>query len=89
MLNSLTNQANALTERTFLVHLSKWGLFFCVIRYMTYWIILGFSTTLNAALGYWIYKLKKTAFIKAAEEIKEAAKAVRDIGDKDVDGNPL
>ena len=35
------------------------------------------------AIGY------KTAFIKAAEEIKEAAKAVRDIGDKDVDGNPL
>ena len=49
---------------------------------MTYWIILGFSISLNGALGYWIYTLRKSAFIKAAAEIKEAAEAVADIGEK-------
>jgi|TARA_Y100000817_G_C16806672_1_gene522294 hypothetical protein len=48
---------------------------------MTYWIILGLSVALNGALGYWIYTLKKGAFAKAAAEIKEAAEAVKDIGD--------
>ena len=40
------------------------------------------SVALNGALGYWIYTLKKGAFAKAAAEIKEAAEAVKDIGDK-------
>ena len=48
---------------------------------MTYWIILGLSVALHGALGYWIYTLKKGAFAKAAAEIKEAAEAVKDIGD--------
>jgi hypothetical protein len=49
---------------------------------MTTFIILLISATLNAALGYWVYTLKKPAFKKAAAEIKEAAAAVKDIGDK-------
>mgnify|MGYP001182456525 FL=1 len=49
---------------------------------MTYWIILGLSAALNCALGYWIFTLRKAAFVKAAAEIKEAAEAVADIGDK-------
>ena len=36
------------------------------------------SLCLNAALGYWIYTMKKGAFAKAASEIKEAAEAVPD-----------
>ena len=48
---------------------------------MTY-IVLILSLTLNAALAYWIYTLKKPAFKKAAEEIKEAAEAVKDIAEK-------
>ena len=47
----------------------------------TFWIILILSLALNGALGYWIYTLKKGAFAKAAAEIKEAAAAVKDIGD--------
>ena len=49
---------------------------------MTYWIILGLSAALNCALGYWIFTLRKAAFVKAAAEIKEAAEAVADIGDE-------
>ncbi len=52
---------------------------------MTYWIILGLSLALNGGLGYWIYTLKKSAFAKAAAEIKEAAEAVADIGDNPED----
>jgi hypothetical protein len=40
------------------------------------------SVSLNCALGYWIYTLKKGAFARAAAEIKEAAEAVRDIADE-------
>tara|TARA_Y100000401_G_scaffold47738_1_gene36897 strand:- start:266 stop:415 length:150 start_codon:yes stop_codon:yes gene_type:complete len=40
------------------------------------------SLCLNAALGYWIYTMKKGAFAKAASEIKEAAEAVKDIADE-------
>ena len=40
------------------------------------------SLCLNAALGYWIYSMKKDAFAKAAAEIKEAAEAVKDIADE-------
>jgi hypothetical protein len=49
---------------------------------MTFWIILILSLTLNGALGYWIYTLKRGAFARAAAEIKEAAEAVKDIGDE-------
>ncbi len=49
---------------------------------MTTFIILAISIALNAAMGYWVYTLKKPAFKKAAAEIKEAAEAVKDIGDK-------
>tara|TARA_Y100001938_G_C7807989_1_gene290430 strand:- start:90 stop:257 length:168 start_codon:yes stop_codon:yes gene_type:complete len=49
---------------------------------MTYWIILGLSGALNFALGYWIFTLRKSAFVRAAAEIKEAAEAVADIGDE-------
>jgi len=48
---------------------------------MTY-IVLILSLALNTALVYWIYTLKKPAFKKAAEEIKEAAEAIKDIGEK-------
>jgi hypothetical protein len=48
---------------------------------MTMWIILILSLALNGALGYWIYTMKRGAFAKAAAEIKEAAEAVKDIGD--------
>ena len=41
--------------------------------------------TLNGALGYWIYTLKKGAFAKAAAEIKEAADAVKDIGARETE----
>jgi len=46
---------------------------------MTFYIILGLSLTLNGALGYWIYTLKKGAFARAATEIKEAAEAITNI----------
>lgn len=49
---------------------------------MTYWIILTLSLALNGALGYWIFTLKRGAFARAAVEIREAAEAVKDIGDK-------
>ena len=49
---------------------------------MRTFIILAISIALNAAMGYWVYTLKKPAFKKAAAEIKEAAEAVKDIGDK-------
>jgi len=47
---------------------------------MTFWIILILSLSLNGALGYWIYTLKKGAFRNAVSEIKEAAEAVKGIG---------
>jgi len=50
---------------------------------MTFWIILILSLALNGALGYWIFTLKKSAFARAATQIKEAAEAVKDIGDGD------
>lgn len=50
---------------------------------MTFWIILALSVALNGALGYWIFTLKKGAFARAAEQIREAAEAVKDIGDGD------
>jgi len=46
---------------------------------MTFYIILGLSLSLNGALGYWIFSLKKGAFGRAATEIKEAAQAVANI----------
>jgi|TARA_B100000959_G_C14726838_1_gene519291 hypothetical protein len=46
------------------------------------WITLIISVSLNCALGYWIFTLKKGAFAKAAAEIKEAAEAVKDITDE-------
>jgi len=46
------------------------------------WMTLIISVSLNCALGYWIYTLKKGAFARAAAEIKEAAEAVRDIADE-------
>ena len=46
---------------------------------MTFYIILGLSLALNGALGYWIYTLKKSAFARAATEIKEAAEAITNI----------
>ena len=52
---------------------------------MTFWIILILSLTLNGALGYWIYTLKKGAFANAAAEIKEAADAVKDIGARETE----
>jgi hypothetical protein len=52
---------------------------------MTFWIILILSLTLNGALGYWIYTLKKGAFANAAAEIKEAAEAVKDIGARETE----
>ena len=48
---------------------------------MTMWIILILSLALNGAFGYWIYTMKRGAFAKAAAEIKEAAEAVKGIGD--------
>ena len=50
---------------------------------MTYWIVLILSLALNGAFGYWIYTMKKGAFAKAVEQIREAAEAVKDIGDGD------
>lgn len=50
---------------------------------MTFWIILALSVALNGALGYWIFTLKKGAFARAATQIREAAEAVKDIGDGD------
>jgi|TARA_B100001079_G_scaffold240861_1_gene225997 hypothetical protein len=45
------------------------------------------SLLLNGALGYWIYRLKQPAFEQAAAEIKEAAEAVKKIGDTDPNKN--
>ena len=50
-------------------------------------IVLIISLLLNGALSYWIYRLKKPAFEQAAAEIKEAAEAVRKIGDTDPNKN--
>jgi hypothetical protein len=50
-------------------------------------LVLIISLLLNGALGYWIYRLKQPAFEQAAAEIKEAAEAVRKIGDTDPNKN--